>query len=580
MAARVARLWTPERVPLVVPLAGLGERAIAYGIDLGIGLITLLALLFLYNVRGDLSADFQSLSPLSMLLLVVCFLAVVLLYDLLFEVWGDGRTLGKRLVGLRVVTQTGKSPDFTTSFVRNILRLVDYFPFFYGVGTLALFFTGTRRIGDLLAHTFVVTERARAQDPFARARDLAGPTGAWPTLRAWTDAQVLHALELLERGAELPRQTQATRCRNFLEHTDPALLSPETGDDEQVILARVCLAKAAAPTGIAAQLLRCTEAEHALRDALARHRRAPSWQSADELDIAIRRAASELMRAERKGAPTPVLERLSLTLLDAERTRRRPRRSGGLLRVLAGDVPAAVYQERHQVARAGVVFLLSIAVGFGLAYANPSLGKALVGEDLSRAIEEGARWTDRIEENATFAQAAVMIIVNNVRVALIAFVLGLLGGIGPLLVLHANGLHFGSVFGYALSLGTAGTLGRFILAHGPTELSAICIAGGAGLCLGRALLAPGRRFRLEALRTEAATGGRMVLAAALMLLVIGGIEGFVSPGSHFPWQLNATVGVVMITLFVLWFRLLGKPAAEAQRRAASAPAPYTESRLR
>lgn len=560
-AERAARLWTPERVPLTVPLAGLGERALAYGIDLGVVVLALFVLFFIYNFWGDLEADLGALSPVGTLALALFGFGSVVLYDTLFEVLGDGRTPGKRLMKLRVVSAGGRTPDLATSLLRNALRLLDWLPFFYGVGTVALFVTGTRRVGDLLANTVIVTERAREVDPFAPCVEAAATLGAWPQPRPWSDAQLLQALEIVERTRELPAPAADKLCRRVLARIDDELAGDESVTSARVALARVCLALRDVRGGMGAQITRCLTAERQLSSRLVAARARPSLEAVELLDDAIRHAASELMRGTRRGAPARVLEALSLTLLDAERHRAAVGARAGLWHLLAVEVPGAVYQERKQIARAGLVFTLSVVVGFSLAYANAALGKALVGEDLARLIEEGASWTNRIEEQGSFANAAVMIITNNVRVALIAFVMGLVGGVGPLLVLYGNGLHFGSVFGYAMSLGTAGTLGKFVLAHGPTELTAICVAGAAGMCLGRALIAPGRRTRLEALRAEAATGGKLALAAVLMLLVIGGVEGFVSPGSLFPWPVNLAVGVAMISLFVAWAVLLGRPAA-------------------
>ena len=122
-----------------------------------------------------------------------------------------------------------------------------------------------------------------------------------------------------------------------------------------------------------------------------------------------------------------------------------------------------------------------------------------------------------------------------------------------------NGLHFGSTLGYAASLGSASTLGRFILAHGPVELTAICVAGAGGICLGRALISPGDRSRFDALRVEGDVGFRLALFAAFALLVIGCVEGFVSPGQYFPALFNALLGATLWLLFLFWVVAFGRP---------------------
>lgn len=562
---RSTRLWTPERVPLTLPLAGLGERALAYGVDLAVLTAALLGALFIYNFWGDLEADVARLGALGLLLVVGGGALALIAYDVGFETLGGGRTPGKRLLRLRVVDRHGRAPAFSTSLIRNLCRVVDFVPGFYGVGAVTLFLTGTRRLGDLLAGTAVASERARERDPLALCRAVVGDA-ALGEAPSWSDADVVRALEMLERTRELPPAAAEALSSRLLARIDEErrrTLDASTGarGSARHALAAGCLALAEGRTGVAAQVARMTAAERALRARLLELGRAPTVAAVERLDDALRRAGSELMRGTRRGAPRGVLESLSLALLDAERSRARPTRRRSWLSFLARDVPATVYRERGLVLRTAAVFVLATLTGFGLCYVDGALGRALIGEDLATAIEEGARWTDQIAERGAFAQAAVHIILNNAWVCVVAFVSGLAGGVLPLLVLFANGVHLGSVFGYASRLGTADTLARFVLAHGPVELGAICVAGAAGLCLGRALLAPRRRTRLEALREEAATGAKLLVAALVAILVIGTVEGFVSPGSSLPWVVNLVVGVAMFALFFSWVRVLGAPAA-------------------
>jgi uncharacterized membrane protein SpoIIM required for sporulation len=261
------------------------------------------------------------------------------------------------------------------------------------------------------------------------------------------------------------------------------------------------------------------------------------------------------VRAERLGVPAKHREALSLALLEAERRRHVSSARAGTWRTFfAIEVPRTVWRERALVARAGFVLAIGLGLGFVLAFSDAELARALVGDDLAARIEHGANWTDRIAEDNSFAGTAVTIILNNVGVGLRVFALGLLGGVASILGLLSNGVQIGAAFGYAARLGTAGTLARFILAHGPVELTMVSIAGAAGLCLGRALLSPGRRTRAVALREEGAVGGKLVVAAAIGLIGIGTVEGFVSPGRYMPWGVNAAIGVALWLLYAAWVR--------------------------
>jgi uncharacterized membrane protein SpoIIM required for sporulation len=563
-SARHVTLLTAERVPLTLPVAGLGERAMATLVDALLLLGAALALLFLYTFqgRGDLERDIAEATRATAVLAALLLAAVVVGYDVAFDRLGGGRTPGKRLLRLRVVDGHGLPPDLVTSALRNLLRLLDMLPLGYGVGLVALFLTGTRRVGDLVAGTVVISERARAASVVDALSHAAGGRVSSP---AWNDDHVLRAVDVVARTEGLAAGPADALCARVA-----AALPPVGGDGgARARLAAGVVALADDGAGVAARLFRLHGDERRLRRALARHegRRVAGGDEGDhhgdddrnddagaQLDACARAAAATLLAAARRGVPARALESLSLALLEVERRRRPPppptvRR---LRRFLREDVPAAVWAERHHVARVAAVLAASALFGFAVARVDAEVARALVGDDLADAIEAGARWTDRIAEDDAYASTSLAVIVNNVGVGLRVFALGVFGGVATLLGVMHNGLTLGAVFGYATMLGTQATLARFLVAHGPVELSMICVAGAAGLCLGRAVLAPGRRTRLQALRHEGARGVRLLAFATIGFVVIGTVEGFVSPGQHFPLLLNVAVGLSLWLLFLGW----------------------------
>src|SRR6266581_1095419 len=106
----------------------------------------------------------DAVGPWSTLAAIVLILTVFLLfwgYFLLFEAFNDGRTPGKRLMGIRVVMDTGHPLTFTAAAVRNLVRIVDMQPLFtYQVGLgFVLFHPQNKRLGDIVAGTVVVRDR-------------------------------------------------------------------------------------------------------------------------------------------------------------------------------------------------------------------------------------------------------------------------------------------------------------------------------------------------------------------------------------------------------------------------------------
>jgi len=152
---------TPELVSIEFPLAGIGSRFIAILVDSLILGATFILLIFLaafilpaLNLLGRKSASWG---------LGIFFLIIFLVfwgYFALFEAFNSGRTPGKRAAKIRVIHQSGRGVNFAEALARNLVRIIDYMPGFYGVGIAAMFMSRrSQRLGDMVAGTLVVRER-------------------------------------------------------------------------------------------------------------------------------------------------------------------------------------------------------------------------------------------------------------------------------------------------------------------------------------------------------------------------------------------------------------------------------------
>src|SRR5216117_481035 len=141
---------TPEHLVLELELAGLGSRMAATVCDAGL-LVLAFVLLGLAIQLLPTPTGGDAVGPWSTLAAIVLILTVFLLfwgYFLLFEAFNDGRTPGKRLMGIRVVMDTGHPLTFTAAAVRNLVRIVDMQPLFtYQVGlAFVLFHAQNKRL--------------------------------------------------------------------------------------------------------------------------------------------------------------------------------------------------------------------------------------------------------------------------------------------------------------------------------------------------------------------------------------------------------------------------------------------------
>jgi uncharacterized RDD family membrane protein YckC len=146
---------TPERVSFDYQVAGLGTRGIAQILDLLIVTGLLIALFFF---ASGVAAYTQS-STLAILIELFGSFVIVFGYFWISEALFSGQTLGKRAFRLRVVGDRGEPMTWVQAGIRNVIRIVDFLPYGYGVGLIVLFANGRgKRLGDLAAGTIVVKD--------------------------------------------------------------------------------------------------------------------------------------------------------------------------------------------------------------------------------------------------------------------------------------------------------------------------------------------------------------------------------------------------------------------------------------
>lgn len=155
---RNVNIVTPEHIQIQFQTAGIGSRGIAVLIDSLLVLAADVFLTLLYLFAGKyLGLPYLS-SYLRALLIVLLFL-INFGYFIILEYSGSGKTVGKRIMHLRVLQANGQAVTFLSAAVRNLFRIIDILPFNYFVGALVSFFhRQDKRLGDIVAGTVVVIE--------------------------------------------------------------------------------------------------------------------------------------------------------------------------------------------------------------------------------------------------------------------------------------------------------------------------------------------------------------------------------------------------------------------------------------
>jgi uncharacterized membrane protein SpoIIM required for sporulation len=223
--------------------------------------------------------------------------------------------------------------------------------------------------------------------------------------------------------------------------------------------------------------------------------------------------------------------------------------------------PAAVYQSGRFVAASAALLLLpALMVGFWLVGSGQALDVAFDEEFREVILEEEF---EDYYSNDSAANFGTMVTVNNIQVGITAFVGGILGGVPTAFILAFNGASLGAVAGAMDSIGQLDKFFGLVTPHGLLELTAVVIAGAAGLRMGWSIIAPGEdRQRGEAFGAEARRAFVILVGVTIAFICAGFIEGFVTGRVDNTW-LRVGVGVVAEALFVTWIVVQGRRATAA-----------------
>lgn len=295
-------------------------------------------------------------------------------------------------------------------------------------------------------------------------------------------------------------------------------------------------------------------------DALSRQRRLGAEQ-ADELLELYGVASTHLSVVQVHDPDGPTSAALSMTIARA-RTRitgAPVNPSAALSRFFLEQLPAAFYRIRWLTVVLGVLFC-AVAAAFGFWVVEQPGVLASLGseEEIREYVEE--RFTDYYSENPA-ASFAGQVWTNNAWIAAQEVAFGITGIFVPY-VLFANAQAVGIAGGVMAAHDELDTFFLYILPHGFMELTAVFIAGAAGLRIFWAWVAPGRRPRLDAVAAE---GRALVTVAAglvLVLAVSGVVEAFVTP-SDLPHPVRMGIGLLVLAGYWAYTLILGRCAVQS-----------------
>ena len=203
------------------------------------------------------------------------------------------------------------------------------------------------------------------------------------------------------------------------------------------------------------------------------------------------------------------------------------------------------------IAVALALLVTSTVMGFVITILNENAATLFLGPAAVEGVREGRLWTDALAVQAPPSLLSSMIFTNNISVALIAWLGGSLLGLGTIYILTTNGMMLGTVISLTWQYRVAGGLMDFISAHGPLELLMIVVAAAAGFELTRGELFPGGSSRSVSFKASARRSMRLALGTVPWLVLLGLVEGFVSPRPEIPGKAKMILGLGLVGAFLI-----------------------------
>ena len=220
------------------------------------------------------------------------------------------------------------------------------------------------------------------------------------------------------------------------------------------------------------------------------------------------------------------------------------------------SLPLEIYRARKALITSLVVTLIGFIIGWSSTIDNPFFLDVVAGEGRVAYEEECIAFNKPISVYQTQDETTMFfsLVINNLRVSFLAFVMGMLISIGTGFFMVYNGILLGSFLAFYKFKGYFAVCMLTIWLHGTFEISAIIIAGAAGITLGNSMLFPGSMTRAQSLLLGAKRGMKIMIGLSPFMIMAGFIEAFISRyGPDMHWMANLTIIGLCAVLILYYF---------------------------
>ncbi|SDZ25957.1 Uncharacterized membrane protein SpoIIM, required for sporulation [Proteiniborus ethanoligenes] len=208
------------------------------------------------------------------------------------------------------------------------------------------------------------------------------------------------------------------------------------------------------------------------------------------------------------------------------------------------ELPNSIKKHKSYIITGAIIFFLGFILSLLVVWNNPQNAAYFMPEEMIQNIN----WDGDTSVAWDYPLMSSYIMTNNISVAFKAFVLGVTLGIGTFYILFFNGALLGALTALVYHNGNPLGYWSLILPHGVLELTAIFIAGGAGLMLARSILIPRKYSRKHSIIKSARESTSLMLGVIVFLIIAGIIEGFFTPINISPLYKLVFAGFTLVII--------------------------------
>lgn len=226
-----------------------------------------------------------------------------------------------------------------------------------------------------------------------------------------------------------------------------------------------------------------------------------------------------------------------------------------LITFFTREFPLEFHRHQKQLLLSFLVFLLFAIIGAYSSATDGAFVRSVMGDAYVNMTLENIANNDPM---AVYKQAAqtdmfLGITINNIRVSLLTFSLGILAGLGTILLLMQNAIMLGSFQYFFFDKGLLWESARTIWIHGTIEISVIIVAGCGGLVVAKSILFPGTYSRLKSFTKGIKSGLKIVVSTIPFFIIAGFLEGFVTRITTMPDWLAIVIILASLSLIIFYY---------------------------